>query len=83
MIEYVGHLHEHFLDPVEIRDGRYVAPRSPGFGAQMHERSIADHRFPDGRVWRDLAGADALGAPPVPAATPDGAVASAGSAAGR
>ncbi len=62
MIEYVGHLHEHFLDPVEIRGGRYVAPRSPGFGAQMHERSIADYHFPDGRVWRDLAGHESLAA---------------------
>jgi L-fuconate dehydratase len=82
MIEYVGHLHEHFLDPVEIRGGRYIAPRSPGFGAQMHERTIADHRFPDGRVWRDLAGPDAPDAPAAPAA-PNGAVASASSAAGR
>jgi L-fuconate dehydratase len=77
MIEYVGHLHEHFLDPVEIRGGHYVAPRSPGFGAQMHERSIADHRFPDGRVWRELAGSDGLEAP-LPPAVPDGAVAPAG-----
>ena len=29
MIEYVDHLHEHFVDPVVIRDGRYVAPRAP------------------------------------------------------
>jgi L-fuconate dehydratase len=55
MIEYVGHLHEHFVDPVEIRGGRYVAPGAPGFGAQMHEQTIADYRFPDGRVWRDPA----------------------------
>jgi len=64
MIEYVGHLHEHFVDPVEIRGGRYVAPRSPGFGAQMHDRTLADHRFPQGRVWQDLAHLDAVTAAP-------------------
>ena len=77
MIEYVGHLHEHFVDPVEIRDGRYVAPRSPGFGAQVHDRTLADHRFPDGRIWRDLARTDAL------AAANGGPVAPATSAVGR
>ena len=50
VIEYVDHLHEHFVDPVEIRDGRYVAPTAPGAGARMHRR-VASPRtgFPDGR----------------------------------
>ena len=26
VIEYVDHLHEHFVDPVVVRDGRYLAP---------------------------------------------------------
>ena len=52
-IEFVDHLHEHFVDPVTIRDGRYMAPSLPGFSAQMHEDSIASHTFPGGRVWRD------------------------------
>ena len=30
VIEYVDHLHEHFVDPVLIRDGAYLAPSSPG-----------------------------------------------------
>lgn len=51
-IEFVDHLHEHFLDPVTIRGGRYVAPTRPGFSAEMHAQSIADHSFPDGVVWR-------------------------------
>jgi len=53
-IEYVDHLHEHFLNPVELRDGSYVAPVAPGLGAQMHARSLADHSFPDGPVWSGL-----------------------------
>ncbi|TMR08373.1 L-fuconate dehydratase [Nonomuraea turkmeniaca] len=53
VIEYVDHLHEHFADPVVIRDGRYVAPSAPGFSAEMHPESIAAHTFPGGEVWRD------------------------------
>jgi len=52
MIEYVDHLHEHFVTPVVVEDGHYVAPTAPGLGAQMHPRSLADHRYPDGPVWR-------------------------------
>jgi L-fuconate dehydratase len=51
-IEFVDHLHEHFLDPVRIRAGRYLAPSAPGFSAQMHQDSLARFRFPDGAVWR-------------------------------
>ena len=35
VIEYVDHLHEHFVTPAEIRNGRYVAPVAPGTGAEM------------------------------------------------
>ena len=35
VIEYVDHLHEHFVTPAEIRNGRYVAPVTPGTGAEM------------------------------------------------
>ncbi|MFI6130581.1 enolase C-terminal domain-like protein [Micromonospora sp. NPDC051141] len=50
-IEYVDHLHEHFADPVRIRDGRYLAPRSPGMSAEILAPSLADYRFPDGPRW--------------------------------
>jgi L-fuconate dehydratase len=51
MIEYVDHLHEHFIDPVVIRDGRYQAPTAPGFSAQMKAASLAEYAFPDGPAW--------------------------------
>lgn len=57
-IEFVDHLHEHFIDPVTIRAGRYLAPTLPGFSAEMHARSIAEHTFPGGIVWRDLPAAE-------------------------
>ena len=53
MMEYVDHLHEHFVDPVRIERGRYVAPRAPGGGAQIHPASVAEYLYPDGPQWRD------------------------------
>ena len=55
MIEYVDHLHEHFLDPVVIRDARYVVPTRPGYSAEMRPESLARYRFPDGDEWRAIA----------------------------
>jgi L-fuconate dehydratase len=51
MIEYVDHLHEHFVDPVHLRNGRYLAPELPGFSAQMLPLSLADYEYPNGLVW--------------------------------
>jgi L-fuconate dehydratase len=53
-IEFVDHLHEHFVDPVTIRRGHYVAPTDPGSSAQMYEQSVQDHLYPHGRVWQNL-----------------------------
>jgi L-fuconate dehydratase len=51
-IEFVDHLHEHFVDPVRLRRGRYLAPSLPGFSAQILPPSLAQFRFPDGPVWK-------------------------------
>jgi L-fuconate dehydratase len=61
MVEYVDHLHEHFVDPVIIRNGRYQAPTRPGMGAQMLVTSVADHTYPTGRVWADPSAPEATG----------------------
>jgi L-fuconate dehydratase len=55
VLEYVDHLHEHFADPVRLERGRYVAPRTAGFGARIREASLVAHRYPDGPVWSGLA----------------------------
>jgi L-fuconate dehydratase len=36
--EFVDHLHEHFVTPVEVRNGRYLAPTAPGAGTEMTTR---------------------------------------------
>jgi L-fuconate dehydratase len=51
-IEYVDHLHEHFVDPVRLRRGRYLAPERPGSGAQLRAETLADFRFPEGSTWQ-------------------------------
>ncbi|RFC70482.1 L-fuconate dehydratase [Streptomyces sp. AcE210] len=56
VIEYVDHLHGHFIDPVVMRDGHYTAPTAPGFSAAMRPESIAQYTYPDGAFWAaDLA----------------------------
>jgi L-fuconate dehydratase len=50
-IEFVDHLHEHFVDPVVIRNGHYIAPQTPGFSAQMHVDTLEQFAYPDGPVW--------------------------------
>jgi L-fuconate dehydratase len=50
-IEYVDHLHEHFVDPVRIERGRYLAPTAPGMSAQIVPGSLDAYRFPDGPEW--------------------------------
>ena len=53
VVEYVEHLHEHFLDPVIIRDGCYVAPRAPGYSITMRPESLREFEYPTGPAWRN------------------------------
>jgi L-fuconate dehydratase len=51
MIEYVDHLHEHFLDPVVIDRGSYRLPARPGYSAEIRPETLAAFRYPDGAEW--------------------------------
>lgn len=53
VLEYVDHLHEHFIDPVVINRGRYQVPEAPGYSIAMHAHSQAQHRFPEGAAWQE------------------------------
>ena len=55
VIEFVDHLHEHFLDPARIVRGQYQLPAQPGFSAQIKPESLAAYCFADGSAWRELA----------------------------
>jgi L-fuconate dehydratase len=52
MVEHAGHLHEHFLDPIIIRDGAYHMSGQPGFSVAFRPESVAAYRYPDGAYWR-------------------------------
>jgi L-fuconate dehydratase len=51
VLEYVDHLHEHFLDPVVIRAGRYQVPTAPGYSITMRPESLREYAFPEGAAW--------------------------------
>ncbi len=44
-LEYVDHLHEHFVVPTDVRGGRYWPPTAPGAGAEMRVASIEQHLY--------------------------------------
>ncbi len=45
VIEYVDHLHEHFIDPCVIRNAAYMPPKLPGFSIEMKPQSLIDYEF--------------------------------------
>ena len=52
VIEYVDHLHEHFVSPVRMKNGRYLPPGDAGYSATMKEASLEDYDFNSGSIWR-------------------------------
>ncbi|HEX3491705.1 MAG TPA: enolase C-terminal domain-like protein [Streptosporangiaceae bacterium] len=55
MIEWIDHLHEHFVHPAVVRNGRYVAPLAPGASTEIRPASVAEFSFPSGGAWRTVA----------------------------
>ncbi|MFD1941362.1 L-fuconate dehydratase [Paradevosia shaoguanensis] len=45
VIEFVDHLHEHFIEPCDIQNAAYMPPKLPGFSIQMKPESIVEHVF--------------------------------------
>ncbi|MFH0134226.1 L-fuconate dehydratase [Variovorax sp. VaC1] len=45
VIEYVDHLHEHFVEPCEIRGAAYMPPKGAGFSITMKPESLERYRF--------------------------------------
>lgn len=52
MVEYVDHLHEHFLDPCVVRNGNYMVPTAPGYSITMKPESLEAYTYPTGKAWR-------------------------------
>ena len=53
VLEYVDHLHEHFVHPVTIKDGNYVVPETPGYSIAMHPASLNQYEYPGGAAWKE------------------------------
>ena len=45
VIEYVDHLHEHFVDPCNIQNAAYMPPVLPGFSIEMKPESIRQYLY--------------------------------------
>jgi L-fuconate dehydratase len=53
MIEYVDHLHEHFLAPVVVSGGAYQVPTQPGYSIEIFPATMSQYRYPDGKYWAE------------------------------
>lgn len=53
MLEYSSHLHEHFVYPVSIENGHYLAPLAPGYSITMYPETLKAYAFPNGEIWRE------------------------------
>lgn len=52
LLEYVDHLHEHFVQPVVMKNGRYMPPVAPGYSIEIKTESLSRYEYPAGEEWR-------------------------------
>ncbi|XP_067927796.1 mitochondrial enolase superfamily member 1-like [Watersipora subatra] len=52
--EFADHLHEHFVDPVVVKDGHYQLPTVPGYSTEMTEKALKNWEYPCGHEWQKL-----------------------------
>ena len=54
MCEYLNFLQDDvFISPIKVKDGRYIAPKSKGWGLEMKDEFFSSHTYPTGSVWKD------------------------------
>jgi L-galactonate dehydratase len=53
LLEYVDHLHEHFLHPAAVKEGHFQTPMESGYSVQMKEESMDKYSYPgeEGKSW--------------------------------
>jgi len=52
IVEFVDHLHEHFVIPTQIKNAFYIAPLAAGAGAEIKPQSLIDYNYSTGVVWK-------------------------------
>lgn len=53
IIEFVDQQHEHFEDPVCIKNACYMPPVNPGYSTKLKEESIVEYVYPEGNQWKN------------------------------
>ncbi|MGA8110639.1 MAG: enolase C-terminal domain-like protein [Acidobacteriaceae bacterium] len=53
VVEFVDHLHEHFVDPVRVEKGHYRLAEKPGYSIEVFAETLEDYSYPEGKIWRD------------------------------
>jgi len=51
VIEFVDHLHEHFVEPVRMQNGYYMPPELPGYSIEIKPESLERYAYPHGAAW--------------------------------
>lgn len=51
LLEYVDHLHQHFVDPAKVSNGHVVTPTLPGYSVEMKPEAWAEFEYPNGTFW--------------------------------
>lgn len=54
VVEYVDHLHEHFVVPTQIVHGRYMLPEAAGYSIEIKKDTLSEYAFPEGQYWSSL-----------------------------
>ncbi|BFZ59583.1 L-galactonate dehydratase [Saitoella coloradoensis] len=63
ILEYVDHLHEHFLHPSRVEKGYFVTPMEAGYSIEMKESAFEEFDFPGGKFWKSDAAKPILEGP--------------------
>ncbi|MGN6797993.1 MAG: enolase C-terminal domain-like protein [Gaiellaceae bacterium] len=53
VVEWVDHLHEHFVHPASVSNGRYLVPMTPGYSIEMRTSTLEAYAYPTGAVWTE------------------------------
>jgi len=51
VLEYIDHLHEHFIYPSKIKNGAYIIPTANGYSATIKKEAIEIYKYPNGSFW--------------------------------
>ncbi|XP_026320036.1 mitochondrial enolase superfamily member 1-like [Hyposmocoma kahamanoa] len=54
LIEYVDQQHEHFIDPCDVVNARYMAPKLPGYSTEFLPGTLEKFGYPRGSEWQKM-----------------------------